>query len=281
MPVTIYNSHPASDGAGVKLQRVHGFAENGLDPFLMLDEIHSDNPDDYLAGFPPHPHRGIETLTYIRHGGFIHEDHMGNKGEISSGGAQWMSAGKGVIHSEKPLLAEGLLHGFQLWINLPKASKMQPPQYRDINAAELPWQTVSDGAEIKVIAGSFTLNQQAYSGPLHTTAPASVADLVINESSQSFELQTDPEANLLLFAHSGDLLITDSEGSHRLPAKQMAQISSQSSISLQAASGQCGVLMLSGRPIREPVVQHGPFVMNTQEEIRQAIRDYQSGTLTD
>lgn len=284
MHIQIINSRPSSDGAGVKLQRVHGFRDNSLDPFLMLDEINSDNPDDYIAGFPPHPHRGLETLTYIRAGGFEHQDHMGNQGKIREGEAQWMSAGKGVIHSEKPLLGQNALHGFQLWINLPAANKMQPAAWKDIPLSELPWQKVqtnnadsSNGshASVKVIAGSLQLQSQTYSGPLQTTAPTRVADLQL-PANQNVTLDAVSQENLLIFVYQGELIIQGQSVGKR----QMAKISDAGTLQLSATEN-TGMLILSGQPLKEPVAHHGPFVMNTAEEIQQAIADYQAGVLTD
>ncbi|WP_271273681.1 pirin family protein [Aliamphritea hakodatensis] len=279
MHIQIINSRPSSDGAGVKLQRIHGFRDNSLDPFLMLDEINSDNPDDYIAGFPPHPHRGLETLTYIRAGGFEHKDHMGNEGGISQGEAQWMSAGKGVIHSEKPLMEQGHLHGFQLWINLPAANKMQPAAWKDIPRSELPWQPVpaengTAPASIKVISGSVKLNSQTFSGPLQTTAPTRVADLQIS-AGQSLTLNAARDENLLIFVYEGQADIAGQP----VNSRQMARISDADDLQLSTHAG-TGMLVLSGKPLNEPVAHHGPFVMNTAEEIQQAIADYQAGTLT-
>ncbi len=280
MHIQIINSRPSSDGAGVKLQRIHGFRDNSLDPFLMLDEINSENPDDYIAGFPPHPHRGLETLTYIRAGGFEHKDHMGNEGKISQGEAQWMSAGKGVIHSEKPLLAQGHLHGFQLWINLPAANKMQPAAWKDIPLSELPWQVIpgengTEEAKVKVISGSVQLESQHFKGPLQTTAPTRVADLQIPAGKQVTFNAADDE-NLLIFIYEGQ---TDIAG-QPVNSRQMAKISDAEELLLRAQEN-TGMLILSGKPLQEPVAHHGPFVMNTAEQIQQAIADYQAGTLTD
>ena len=275
MTLQIIASRPSSDGAGVKIQRVHGFQNNSLDPFLMLDEIRSDNPDDYGAGFPSHPHRGIETLTYMLHGAFEHKDHMGNVGKIESGESQWMSAGKGVIHSEMPLQKDGLMHGFQLWINLPAANKMQPAAYRDITQAELPWQQLAT-AELKIIAGSFTLDDKTYTGPLQNVpAEASVADLKLaNNAVVSASALTDKK--LLIYVYEGEINV-DGEA---VTTRSMVKLTELENITISSKPG-AGVPLMSGRPINGPVAHYGPFVMNTQEEIDQAIRDYQQGTLTD
>ena len=164
----IIPSHPSSDGDGVKIRRVGLFNQPGADPFLMMDELLSDNPDDFIGGFPPHPHRGMETLTYLIHGSLEHQDHMGNKGLINSGGAQWMSAGRGVIHSEMPAREMKQLHGFQLWINLPAENKMQTPDYRDVSAEEIP-QIAGDHWSAKLIAGDWDINGVTGTGPLDTS----------------------------------------------------------------------------------------------------------------
>ena len=275
MTVQIIPSHPSADGAGVKIQRVHGFRNNGLDPFLMLDEIRSDNPDDYGAGFPAHPHRGIETLTYMRQGGFVHEDHMGNKGQIQSGESQWMSAGRGVIHSEMPLQKDGLMHGFQLWLNLPAKDKMKDPDWQDISREQLPWQPVSSG-EIKVIAGSFNIDNETVTGHLQQLpGNAAVADLNLHAGA-STEIRLAADRPLLIYIYEGELTI----GQQRATTRQMIRITAEDTLQMSSGEG-AGVLLLNGTPIQESVAHYGPFVMNTQAEIDQAIRDYQAGTLTD
>ena len=275
MTVQIIPSHPSADGAGVKIQRVHGFRNNGLDPFLMLDAIRSDNPDDYGAGFPAHPHRGIETLTYMRQGGFVHEDHMGNKGQIQSGESQWMSAGRGVIHSEMPLQKDGLMHGFQLWLNLPAKDKMKDPDWQDISREQLPWQPVSSG-EIKVIAGSFNIDNETVTGHLQQLpGNAAVADLNLHAGA-STEIRLAADRPLLIYIYEGELTI----GQQRATTRQMIRITAEDTLQMSSGEG-AGVLLLNGTPIQEPVAHYGPFVMNTQAEIDQAIRDYQAGTLTD
>ena len=275
MNVQVIPSHPSSDGAGVKIQRIHGFQNNSLDPFLMLDEIRSDKPDDYGAGFPAHPHRGIETLTYMRNGGFVHEDHMGNRGEIAAGESQWMSAGRGVIHSEMPLQTEGLMHGFQLWINLPARHKMKAPQWQDIKQNELPWHQLQN-AQLKVIAGNYHIAGKRFSGPLQQLpGKAAVADLNLHQNSK-LTLQSDPTTSLLIYVYEGQLSI----GDKNITTRQMAKITDSSELMLASDQG-AGALLLNGTPLTEPVAHYGPFVMNTQAEIDQAIRDYQQGRLTD
>lgn len=275
MAIQIIPSHPSADGAGVKIQRVHGFRNNGFDPFLMLDEIRSDNPDDYGAGFPAHPHRGIETLTYIRHGGFVHEDHLGNKGEIRSGGSQWISAGRGIIHSEMPLQKDGFMHGFQLWLNLPAKDKMKTPEWQDVQAEQLPWQPLNN-AEIKQIAGDSNIDGQTISGPLrHLPASATVADLRLI-SGANLNLQSGTDRTTLLYVYEGDISLNDQPVTER----QIIKVTHEDNVTVSATDS-AGLLLLSGIPIQEPVAHYGPFVMNTQEEIDQAVRDYQEGKLVE
>ncbi|WP_299197865.1 pirin family protein [uncultured Amphritea sp.] len=275
MTIQIIQSQPSSDGAGVKIQRVHGFRDNGLDPFLMLDEILSDDPNDYGSGFPAHPHRGIETLTYIRHGGFEHQDHMGNKGGVQSGEAQWMSAGRGIIHSEMPLQKDGLMHGFQLWLNLPASQKMKNADWKDVGREQLPWHSL-DNAELKVIGGEVTLEGQSFSGPLQQLpGSAAVADLCLKDDAD-ISIENSAGRTLLLYVYEGELSLNG----ETIATRQMAKITEPGALQITSAKG-AGALLLSGVPLQEPVAHYGPFVMNTQAEIDQAIRDYQQGTLTD
>lgn len=275
MSIQILQSRPSSDGAGVKIQRVHGFQNNGLDPFLMLDEIRSDNPDDYGAGFPAHPHRGIETLTYIRHGGFEHQDHLGNKGGVQSGEAQWMSAGRGIIHSEMPLQQDGLMHGFQLWLNLPASQKMKDPDWKDVGCDLLPWHPL-DNYKLKIIGGEFTFADETFKGPLQQLpAQGAVADISLKPGAETRLKQTE-DRTLLFYVYEGILTLNG----QAVGAQQMAKVTAETALQISTESG-AGALLLSGVPLNEPVAHYGPFVMNTQAEIDQAIRDYQQGTLTD
>lgn len=276
----ILQAHPASDGAGVKIKRVspRGHAAQ-LDPFLMLDEIRSDDASDYAAGFPPHPHRGFETITYMRQGTLEHEDHMGNKGIITDGGAQWMTAGKGVIHSEMPKQTEGAFHGFQLWLNLPASEKMQPAQYHDITPKMIP--NLQFGShKVRVLAGHITLDGTQYSGPI--TSPSTqplLLDIELNGATQ-WELPELEQTTLLAYLYQGDVAINGENltSGHLAMLEPAAQ--SPSTLRFSARTSEAKLLLLGGMPINEPVVQYGPFVMNTREEIEQAISDYQQGALT-
>ncbi|MEZ9524289.1 pirin family protein [Enterovibrio norvegicus] len=271
----IIRSHASKDGDGVKINRVHGFNDAKFSPFLLIDELKSENPDDYIGGFPPHPHRGIETLTYMLTGHFQHRDHMGNVGELKSGGAQWMSAGKGVIHSEMPIMSEGGLHGFQIWINLPAAKKMNPAQYHDFQSEEIN-EYGSDTNLLRVISGNLTENGNALKGPLQKTGvEAVVADWrAVEKETRTLNVSERYQVNL--FVYRGDV---DVEGT-TIPQGHFAQLSAGETIVLTAQKD-AGVLILAGESINEPVVHYGPFVMNSMAEINQAMRDYENGVLTD
>jgi quercetin 2,3-dioxygenase len=272
----ILQSHPSSDGDGVKIQRIHGFDNTQFSPFLMLDELKSDTPDDYIGGFPPHPHRGIETLTYMLKGHFQHKDHMGNTGELRDGGAQWMSAGRGVIHSEMPIMSDGNLHGFQLWINLPAAKKMLPAQYHDFQPEEITEKAFNTQNLIRVIAGDLTVKGETLTGPLQQTGvPTTIADWQAG-SGETFGSCLNPDFQAMLYVYKGKINV---EGTTVI-AGQMAILDQGEGLALSALTDS-GVLLLSGIPIDEPVVHYGPFVMNTMDEINQTIHDYQNGTLID
>ena len=264
-------SVPAADGAGVKLRRSLGASQLARhDPFLMLDEFYSDDPEDYLAGFPSHPHRGFETVTYMLDGHMQHKDSGGNTGDLGPGDVQWMSAARGLIHSEMPQQTEGRMRGFQLWLNLPAKEKMRPPAYRDIPAAQIP-SVVVDGGKVKVIAGRFGETQGAVHGG--ATDP------------QYWDVHLEPGAvlaaalpaghNAFLYAYEGEAVVGDD--GKPLPHRAAGLLSSGDRVSMVAGANGARVLLLAGKPIGEPIVQYGPFVMNTREEIEQAIADYQAG----
>lgn len=270
---TLIPTHPTSDGDGVKIRRAALFDQAVADPFLMLDELVSDDEADYIGGFPPHPHRGMETLTYLIKGALKHRDHLGNTGEIRSGGAQWMSAGKGIIHSEMPELDLGGLHGFQLWINLPASEKMLPPKYRDVPATEIPVAELSNGTRAAAIAGDWEIDEEQLHGPLsELAAGAGYLDLFL-PAGESLTLPVTAGHRCLVYVFQGQL-----DTNPVAPEQTLFAFSETGDqISLKAHSG-ARMLVLSGTPIKEPVVHYGPFVMNTHEEIEQAIRDYQSGS---
>ncbi len=262
---------PASDGAGVKLIRSLGSANHlRADPFLMLDAFSSENPDDYVAGFPAHPHRGFETVTYLLDGHMLHEDHLGNRGDLKSGGVQWMTAGRGIIHSEMPQQENGRMRGFQLWINLPAKEKMKPAGYRDIQPAEIPSVKI-DGGSVKVIAGSF----RGTHAPVAAGSTEPVYWDVSLSSNKKF-VEDVKDKTVYVYPFEGSVEIED----RVLKTHQGGVLGSGDTVEVKAGPEGARFLVLAAKPIREPVVQYGPFVMNTREEIEQAIRDYQSGTLT-
>jgi redox-sensitive bicupin YhaK (pirin superfamily) len=265
-------SQPASDGAGVKLRRSLGSA-NALrhDPFLMLDEFYSDDPDDYLAGFPSHPHRGFETVTYMLDGHMRHEDSGGNRGDLGPGDVQWMTAARGIVHSEMPQQTEGRMRGFQLWLNLPAKEKMKPAAYRDIPAAEIPVAKLEGGVTVKVIAGE----DFGVRGPMGGLSTEPLFYDVHLPAGAAFEARLPAAHNAFLYAYEGEATV----GAERnaLPHRAAGLLSEGDSVRIEAGKDGARVLLLAGKPIREPIVQYGPFVMNTREEIERAIHDYQSG----
>lgn len=265
-----------SDGAGVKLRRTLGQSHSvRLDPFLMLDEFSSFDANDYIAGFPAHPHRGFETVTYMLDGHMLHEDHMGNRGDLRAGDVQWMTAGRGIIHSEMPQQNEGRMRGFQLWINLPAAEKMKPAAYRDIPSAKMPWAELASGAAIKMIAGELDVDGNVLRGPIQglSTAPL-YADVRLPANSR-LTLPVADTHNAFLYVFEGSLSIDDKQ----VPQHSAAVLTEGDAVTLQSGDDGARLLLLAGKPIREPIVQYGPFVMNTPEEINQALRDYRDGTL--
>ena len=264
-------SIPASDGAGVKLRRSLGASQLARhDPFLMLDEFYSDNPDDYLAGFPSHPHRGFETVTYMLDGHMQHKDSGGNTGDLGPGDVQWMTAARGLIHSEMPQQTEGRMRGFQLWLNLPAKEKMKAPAYQDIPAKGIPVVRVASG-EVKVIAGRFGDTTGAVHGG--STDPH-YWDVHL-EPNAAFEAALPAGHNAFLYAYEGEATV--GEDAKALPHRAAGLLGDGDAIRIVAGPKGARVLVLAGKPLREPVVQYGPFVMNSREEIEQAISDYQSG----
>jgi redox-sensitive bicupin YhaK (pirin superfamily) len=270
-------ARPSRDGAGVSLLRSVGQSPGQrIDPFLMLDCFFSDNPDDYIAGFPAHPHRGFETVTYMLDGQMRHRDHLGNEAVLGSGGVQWMTAGRGVIHEEMPEQQEGLMRGFQLWINLPAAEKMIPARYQEFAAEEIT--NIEDsqtGVRVKLIAGDITLNGQTYSGPVSgiSRAPLMLDLRLPANTTFSVPLQDDRAGFVYLFEGSAQLYDAG------LNLHEAAELGEGELIQLQAGPEGAALLLLAAQPINEPIAQYGPFVMNTPEEIDQAINDYRNGTL--
>ena len=262
----------ASDGAGVKLKRSIGtHLIDYHDPFLMLDEFGSENKDDYIGGFPPHPHRGIETVTYMLSGEFEHEDSTGAKGRMSSGDVQWMKTGGGIIHSEMPAMTEGKLHGFQLWVNMPAKYKMNKPEYIYIDAEQMEVHK-DDDKKIKVIAGKFENTEGPVKG--HNIEPI-YFDVEI-EKDKEFIFDLPPAHNSLIYLIDGEIKV--GEQSHD-QAKNSTLIILSKGKNLKVSSlTKSKFLLISGKPIKEPIARGGPFVMNTKEEILKAVQDYQNGT---
>jgi quercetin 2,3-dioxygenase len=270
-----------SDGAGVKLRRSLGQGQGSrLDPFLMLDEFSSDNPGDYIAGFPSHPHRGFETVTYMLDGHMRHEDHLGNVGELKSGSVQWMTAGRGIVHSEMPQQDEGRMRGFQLWINLPAKEKMKPAHYRDIPAQEIPIAVLPGGGHAKVIAGALGLNGDPVRGPVQGLSTDPLYIDVELPAGARFAQAIDDDHNVFVYVYEGSVKIGPAEAPRPLKAQCAGFLSPGERVEIEADASGARFLLLAGRPLREPVVQYGPFVMNTVEEIEQAIVDFQSGKFT-
>ena len=263
-----------SDGAGVKLTRVlTQDLQQRLDPFLMLDAFGSDKPDDYIAGFPDHPHRGFETVTYMIAGRMLHRDSAGHEGLLESGGVQWMTAGRGVIHSEIPQQTDGVMEGFQLWLNLPGRDKMNAPWYRDFKAQELPRFVTPDGVAVTVIAG----HSHGVTGAVTRDASAPLyLDIHLPGGAQF--AQTLPAAhNAFVYVYRGEVRI----GGQTVPLQRMALLANDAGADgvVIEATADAQVLLIAGQPLNEPIAQYGPFVMNTQQEIHQAIRDFRDGTL--
>ena len=268
----IIPDHATSDGDGVKISRVAGFNNASFSPFLMMDELKSDQRSDYIGGFPPHPHRGIETLTYMLKGHFQHKDHMGNVGELRSGGAQWMAAGRGVIHSEMPIMQDGELHGFQIWINQPARDKMKPAQYHDFQPEAITEYQDESLGKLRVLAGEVSVEGNVQQGPLSKTGvPLSVSDWR-SETEQKIKLLTPQKFNMMLYVYQGEISVKE----RRVQQGEMALLSSGEVAELNANSAS-GVLIFQGEPIDEPVVHYGPFVMNSMQEIEKAISDYNNG----
>ncbi len=277
-------STPTSDGAGVKLRRSLG-SQRGLhlDPFLMLDEFYSDDPQDYLAGFPAHPHRGFETVTYMLDGHMRHEDHLGNRGDLGPGDVQWMTAAHGIIHSEMPQQHEGRLRGFQLWLNLPSREKMKPAGYRDIPAADIPTVALPHEGAAKVIAGELVLHGATTRGPVNGGGVKLSTDPLYLDvrlaAGADFSAPIAAGHSAFLYAYEGSARIGAPGTAKPLPHRAAGVLSDGDEVRVLAGGEGVRFLLLAAKPLREPIVQYGPFVMNTREEIEQALVDYRDGRL--
>ncbi len=243
----------------------------------MLDEFFSDDPNDYIAGFPSHPHRGFETVTYMLDGHMRHEDSFGNRGDLGPGDVQWMTAARGIIHSEMPQQTAGRMRGFQLWINLPSREKMKPAAYRDIPSREIPTVALAGGGELRVIAGEFEHGGTMTAGPIGGLSTAPLYYDVRLPSGIEATLPTPISHNTFLYVYEGDAVVGDD--ARPLPFRSAGLLTPGGSVRIRAGEKDVRLLLLAGKPIGEPVVQYGPFVMNTPEEIQQAVIDYQRGQL--
>lgn len=266
---------PTTDGAGVKLTRVIGQpALQELDPFLLLDAFRSDDPDDYIAGFPSHPHRGFETVTYLLEGRMRHKDNAGNEGVIEAGGIQWMTAGRGIIHSEMPEQEDGRLEGFQLWVNLPASHKMTEPTYQEHNASNIPVES-RPGTKIRVIAGKTSLGT---AGPISQPLTEPLYLDVSLDANTSFSEEIAEHHNAFVYVIEGSVTLESDQGGRvSVVRDQLAILTQGASIELESTEQAARFLLIGGKPLGEPIVRSGPFVMNTREELQQAYSDYQSG----
>jgi redox-sensitive bicupin YhaK (pirin superfamily) len=263
-----------SDGAGVKLSRIlTQDLQHRLDPFLMLDAFGSDKPDDYIAGFPDHPHRGFETVTYMIAGRMLHRDSAGNEGLLQNGGVQWMTAGKGVIHSEIPQQADGVMEGFQLWLNLHSSEKMNTPWYRDFQNQQLPQFQTPEGVSVTVIAGT---SYGVLGAVIREITQPVYLDVHMPKGAR-FEQTLPANHNAFVYVYRGEVRI----GGQTVPVQRMAILANtpQADGVVIEASADAQLILVSGLPLKEPIVQYGPFVMNTKEEIYQALADFRDGRL--
>ncbi|AHF05187.1 quercetin 2,3-dioxygenase [Marichromatium purpuratum 984] len=277
-PRRVLAACPASDGAGVRLRRILAREGMGaLDPLLLLDDFVVTDRRGSPPGFPDHPHRGFETLTLMLDGAMAHADHLGNRDLVETGEVAWMRAGRGVIHAEQPVPRDGRAHGLQLWLNLPARDKLGDPAYRRIPAVRIPRLDPAPGCRIRLIAGDLEIVGTPTRGPLTEAASAPLLlDLALAPGSE-IELPTTPGWRHLLYVHQGAIVIAD----HRIGRHQLAEFDDAGRLRLGAATQGAGALLIAARPLAEPVVHYGPFVMNTQAEIDQAIADYEAGRLTD
>jgi quercetin 2,3-dioxygenase len=268
---------PTTDGAGVRLQRVIGQpALRNLDPFLMLDRFHSDDPAAYIAGFPDHPHRGFETVTIMMAGRMRHRDSRGNAGLIGAGGAQWMTAGRGIVHSEMPEQERGLMSGFQLWVNLPAREKMSAQAYQDLAPERIREQRLTrTGSRLRLYAGRVS----GLSGPVRARPTEPLLLTVALEDDQPYVLALPAGHTAFLFVASGEVAVGPEDRNRTVGAGNLAVLGAGGRLRVRATNRRSEVLIAAGRPLHEPIVQRGPFVMNTEAEIERAISDYRAGVL--
>lgn len=275
----LLRGQPTSDGAGVRLTRVIGGPMlPDLDPFLLLDEFGTDKPEDYLAGFPDHPHRGFETVTYMLDGRMRHKDNHGNEGVLVPGSVQWMTAGRGLVHSEMPEQEEGRMRGFQLWVNLPARDKMTEPKYQEFAPEHIPQTEPKPGVSVKVIAGEVDGARGPISQP--ATDPVYLDIVLAPDAEWVHDLPEGHSA--FAYVYEGGVTIGKGEDAREVPAQTLAVLGGGERLALKAGTGQAGMeqtrlIVVAGRPLREPIARHGPFVMNTRQEIMQAFVDFQEG----
>jgi redox-sensitive bicupin YhaK (pirin superfamily) len=268
---TVVTPIAASDGAGVRLKRsIATRTLDHLDPFFLFDHFGSENANDYIAGFPMHPHRGIETITYVLAGSVEHGDSLGNKGKMTAGDVQWMTAGSGIVHSEMPEQTSGLMRGFQLWVNLPARLKMTDPAYQEHGAEHMPVEERAGGARVKVIAGETSLGTR---GPISAEATQPIYfDVELAEGGEFIEAVPSDRAAFVV-VHNGRLEVDG----RTIDAVGLAELGAGDTVVLRASGGPARALLIAGKPLNEPVAWHGPFVMNTYAELVQAVEDYQAG----
>ena len=268
--VKVVRGMPTSDGAGVKLTRVIGQpALEALDPFLLLDEFRSDQGSDYVGGFPDHPHRGFETVTYMLAGRMKHGDHMGNVGLLRPGSVQWMTAGRGIVHSEMPEQENGLLWGFQLWVNLAAKDKMTAPRYQDIDPEKIPMVDAKNGVGIRVIAGSVG----EVEGPVQGVATEPLYLDIMLPGQVSYSVRVPETHSAFAYVFEGDAHIAGRE----IQRGELAVLGEGDRVDLVAGDEGARLILVAGKPLREPIAKYGPFVMNTKQQIHEAIADYQAG----
>jgi len=262
---------PTSDGAGVRLTRVVGTRTlDNLDPFLLLDRFGSENPDDYMAGFPMHPHRGIETVTYMLSGAVRHRDSLGNEGVIEGGDVQWMTAGGGILHEEMPELREGRLDGFQLWVNLPARLKRTPPRYQEIASARIPEVREENGTVVRVIAG----RSHGVTGAVEDVAADPTYLDVSIPAGTTFRQGVPPDHNVFVFLFQGSARLSGKE----FAADRLFVFGDGDTVEVEGGEAPARFLLVSGKPLDEPIARYGPVVMNTRQEVMEALRDLEQGT---
>jgi redox-sensitive bicupin YhaK (pirin superfamily) len=269
------------DGDGVKLTRVLTQAhQRRLDPFLMLDNFGSNDPNDYGGGFPDHPHRGFETVTYMIAGRMRHRDSAGHEGLLQNGGVQWMTAGRGVVHSEMPEQEEGVMEGFQLWLNLPSHQKLCPPGYQDIQSNKVPELNLTKGVKIRIISGEVQGVQGAVCRPAHLFPTQPLYLDIHFTKTTSFQQALNPEHNAFIFVYRGKVAVVSEQQETSVELHRMAILQNEGhGVEISASAGS-QVLLISGKPLNEPIAQYGPFVMNTREELMQAVDDFRAGLFT-